>query len=364
MKQNNTRIFGLDFIKVLTVLLVVVSHFNFIAESTNSLIVSLSGLFSFIGMEMFMCISGFLIGTLLLKQFILDDFSLKTIFCFFKTRGVHILPTYYFVLVVNLAIAFFFNYPIQNFYLYFIFFQNFSTNNSSFFSESWILTIEQFTYALFPLSLLLILNLKKTYSKKWIFLINVMFLIFLAHIVRYFHMKMEDIVSMEIWDKKLNTIVIYRFDTLLFGVLLSWIYHFHMNFLKKYRVYLLITGIHLFIVQFVLLNVLGVDIVSCPVYFNVFYFTLSSVICCFVLSFFLFWKTTPTFLSKLLCFISKISFTAFLIHFSMVAVLIKYFFSKIHTSKATILVLFLNVVTTYVFSYFFTRIFQNVKGNN
>jgi peptidoglycan/LPS O-acetylase OafA/YrhL len=360
IKQNNTRIFGLDFIKALAILLVLLSHSNYLIDSSNALLISLSGLFSFIGIELFIGLSGFLIGTLLLKQFVLDTFSLKKIFVFFKTRGMRILPKYYFILIINIGIAFFLEYPLQNFHLYFFFFQNFSTYHITFFSESWIFTIEQFTYTLFPLSLLLILNIKEEYSKKWLFLFNVMFLIVLAHILRYFNMKNEDIVSMEIWDKKIYSLVIYHFDAILFGVLLSWVYHFYMGFLKKYRVYFLIIGMHLFFIQFVLLNVLGVDIVSCPIYFNVFYFTLSSTIFCLALPCFVFWKTSSTIFSKLVCFISKASYTAYLIHFSIVAVLIKYFLSQVNYAMSSIEILILYLAVTFAFSYLMNRIFQKI----
>lgn len=357
-KQKQTRIFGLDLIRALAILLVLFSHVYYLIDSTNPLVISLSGLSGFAGVELFFVLSGYLIGSILLRQYIADNFSLQSIFIFLKRRWFRTLPNYYLVLLVNLAIAFFLGYSSQYWYDYFFFFQNFKSYYIGFFSESWSLSIEEWTYILLPFSLFFVLKFGNKLSKKGTFLFAILLLIALAHILRYFNMKNSEISTMEIWNTNLKSIVIYRFDTILFGVLLAWWHHFYEDFLNQYKVYFLILSAHLFVLQFVVLNVLGVDIVSCPVYFLVFYFTLSSMIFFLVLPYFLFWKNAPQVFSTVIVFISKTSYSVYLIHYSIVVVVFKYILNQFLHQLPTSLILFIYFGITFSLSYVLYRFFE------
>jgi peptidoglycan/LPS O-acetylase OafA/YrhL len=367
-KQNTTRIFGLDVIRALAILLVLFSHVYYLIDSSNPLVISLSGLSGFAGVELFFVLSGYLIGSILLRQYITDDFSLQSIFVFLKRRWFRTLPNYYLILFVNLGIAFLLGYPSEYWYKYFYFFQNFKTYSIGFFSESWSLSVEEWTYILLPFSLFLALKFGNKLSKKWSFLATILLLIVLAHIFRYFNMKNSDISTMEIWNTNLKSIVIYRFDTILYGVLLAWLHQFYSHFLDKYKMYFLILAVHLYVLQFVILNVLGVDIISCPVYFLVFYFTLSSMIFFLALPYFIFWKTSKSVFSTSVTFISKASYAVYLIHYSIVVVVFKYLLQKFELQLSTSLILFVYFGITFSLSYvlyrFFERPIMNLRDEN
>ena len=68
--QNNQRIFGLDVVRATAIAMVVFSHVYYLIDSSNPLLISVSGLFGFFGVELFFVLSGFLIGTILLKKYI------------------------------------------------------------------------------------------------------------------------------------------------------------------------------------------------------------------------------------------------------------------------------------------------------
>lgn len=323
-KQNTARIFGLDVVRALAILLVLLSHLYYLIDSVNPMIISLSGLAGYAGVELFFVLSGFLIGTILLKLYLADNFSIKTIFIFLKRRWFRTLPNYYLILFINLLIAYFFNYGIENWFHYFYFFQNFSNYNITFFSESWSLSVEEWTYILLPFSLFLGWKFKNWFSKKSIFLAIVLFLIVIAHFLRFLHFSNHIISDMDVWNTNIKSIVIYRFDTILYGVVLAWIHYFYADFLYQKRIYFLILAAHLFFLQFIIFNVLGIDIISSPIYFNIFYFTLSSFTFSLALPFFIFWKKTMPIVSPIIIFISKISYTMYLIHYSIVVVLLKY----------------------------------------
>lgn len=82
--QNNNRIFGLDVIRATAILMVVFSHIYYLIDSSNPLLISISGLFGFFGVELFFVLSGFLIGTILLNKYMNENFSIKEIFSFLK----------------------------------------------------------------------------------------------------------------------------------------------------------------------------------------------------------------------------------------------------------------------------------------
>ena len=367
-KQNTIRIFGLDVIRALAILLVLFSHVYYLIDSTNPLLISLSGLSGFAGVELFFVLSGYLIGTILLRQYIADDFSMQSVFVFLKRRWFRTLPNYYLILFVNLGMAFLLGYPSEYWYKYFFFFQNFNIYSIGFFSESWSLSVEEWTYILLPFSLFFALKFGNKLSKKWTFLTTILLLILLAHILRYFNMKISDISTMEIWNTNIKSIVIYRFDTILYGVLLAWLHQFYIHFLDTYKVYFIILAAHLFVLQFIVLNVLGVDITSCPVYFQVFYFTLSSMIFFLALPYFIFWKTSQSAFSASVTFISKTSYAVYLIHYSIVVVIFKYVLQKFELQLPTSLILFIYFGITFSLSYvlyrFFERPIMNLRDEN
>lgn len=357
-KQNDKRIFGLDVIRALAILLVLFSHAYYLVDSVNPLVVSLSGLSGFAGVELFFVLSGYLIGSILLRQYVSVDFSWQNLFIFLKRRWFRTLPNYYLILLINLAIAFFLGYPSGYWYQYFLFFQNFGQYSISFFSESWSLSVEEWTYVLLPFSLVASLKLSSVFSKKGRFLVTILFLIVLAHVLRYFHMQENRITTMELWNTDVKSIVIYRFDTILYGVLLAWLYHFYSPFLYKYRVYFLILAAHLFLLQFVILNVLAVDIVTCPMYFSVFYFTLSSAIFFLTIPYFIFWKTSKSIVAGGIYFISQTSYAAYLIHYSIVSVVLKNLLFRVPFEIPTILVLVLYFGITFLLSYVLFRFYE------
>ncbi|MEO8235141.1 MAG: acyltransferase [Flavobacterium sp.] len=367
-KQNSTRMFGLDVIRAIAILLVLFSHVYYLIDSTNPLVISLSGLSGFAGVELFFVLSGYLIGSILLRQYITDNFSLQSVFVFLKRRWFRTLPNYYLILFVNLGIAFFLGYPSQYWYKYFYFFQNFKTYSIGFFSESWSLSIEEWTYILLPFSLFFTLKIGNKLSKKWTFLSTIFLLIILAHILRFFNMKNSDISTMEVWNTNLKSIVIYRFDTILYGVLLAWLHQFYTHFLNTYKIYFLILAMNLFVLQFVILNVLGVDIMSSPMYFHVFYFTLSSVIFFLALPYFIFWKNSQSVFFASVTFISKTSYAVYLIHYSIVAVIFKYILSKFSFQFPSILILFIYFGITFLLSYILYRFYEkpimNLRDKN
>nr|WP_294935744.1 acyltransferase [uncultured Flavobacterium sp.] len=323
-KHNNHRIFGLDVVRALAILLVLFSHLYYLIDSNNPLLISVSGLSGFAGVELFFVLSGFLIGTILLKMFMADDFSPGNLFTFLKRRWFRTLPAYYLVLIMNIAIGLYFAYDVSGWWKYFLFIQNFSDYDIVIFTESWSLSIEEWTYAITPLALFFGYKVFKS-NKKIGFLVITLLLIVLFHLLRFNFYLNNTIADMETWNIRVKSVTLFRIDSILVGFLVAWGHYYYKETIKKYSGYLFIISVHLFFLQFVVLNVLGVDIITKPLYFIVFYFTFSSATIALGLPFFVNWETTAGIVKKPVEFVSKVSYSLYLLHYSIVTVLMKHF---------------------------------------
>lgn len=339
-KYNNHRIFGLDVVRAVAILLVLFSHLHYLIDSSNALLISLSGTFGFAGVELFFVLSGFLIGSILLKMFLADDFSAGSLFVFLKRRWFRTLPAYYLVLIINIIIASFFSYDISGWWKYFIFVQNFTKYDIIIFTESWSLSVEEWTYIIIPLVLFFGYKVFRN-NKKFGFLFLVIILILFFHWLRYSFYLNTTISDMHTWNLIVKSVTIFRIDSILIGFLLAWAHYYYREIVKKYSVYLLVLSFNLFFLQFVILTVLGVNIVSSPFYFIVFYFTFSSLAIAFGLPFFINWQAAGGLFRKPVEFVSRVSYSVYLLHYSIVTMLLKQCFDVSEFSSFGVLGLIL-----------------------
>lgn len=355
--QNNQRIFGLDVVRASAILMVVFSHVYYLIDSSNSLLISVSGLFGFFGVELFFVLSGFLIGTILLKKYISESFSYKEIFVFLKRRWFRTLPTYYLVLILNIIVALVFGYSIDGWASYFVFFQNFTDYKINFFTESWSLSVEEWTYLLIPFVLIFTWKIFKN-NKKISFITTVLLLILFFHILRYFVYLENTFSDMTTWNSNLKSLTIYRIDSILFGFVTAWLHMFYKEFMHKYKGYMFIISLHLFLFQFVIMNVLGFDIVATPLYYKVFYFTLTSFTIFLALPLFVYWNTSKSIFRRPIQLLSKVSYSMYLLHYSIITVLLKYVISNIDFQFPNIFIITFYIFITILSSFFLYRLYE------
>lgn len=355
--QHNQRIFGLDVVRATAILMVVFSHVYYLIDSSNPLLVSVSGLFGFFGVELFFVLSGFLIGTILLKKHISEAFTFKEIFVFLKRRWFRTLPNYYLVLILNIIVALVFGYSIDGWAAYFIFFQNFTEYKINFFTESWSLSVEEWTYLFVPFVLFLTWIFFKK-NKRASFIVTVLVLILFFHLLRYFVYLENAFSDMTTWNSNLKSLTVYRIDSILFGFVTAWLHMFYKEMLQNYKVYFFIISLHLFVFQFVIMNVLGFDIVATPLYYKVFYFTLTSFTIFLALPLFVNWKSSETIFGKPIQLISKISYSMYLLHYSIITVLMKYVISSLDVNFSNAIIIASYMFITTVSSYLLYRFYE------
>jgi peptidoglycan/LPS O-acetylase OafA/YrhL len=181
--------------------------------------------------DIFFCLSGYLVGTLYWKEY--KKTGTVNLGQFWLRRWSRTLPFYY----IFLAISYFAVYmsrkePFDYNFLFFL--QNYE-QELPFFLVSWTLCIEEHFYLFMPLLLSLIM-LKK--NPKLFFYISC-FLIFVPLLFRLYEVKN---ITRDIPFSYLSTATHLRMDGLLIGLLFSYFHAFNVKiYLPKFRYLFIIT---------------------------------------------------------------------------------------------------------------------------
>ncbi len=223
--MDTKRNFGLDMLRSIAILLVVISHARHIFHNDELWRLIFCGYY---GVELFFVLSGFLIGRILLRT--LEKVSdgatihqkLSSLRYFWIRRWFRTLPLYWLRLCFDhlrycgLGLL----DGIQQLYLaffYLLFLQSYQPFGVMVFPEAWSLSVEEYFYLLIPIALVIMLSIQKSTAKNIIFMILA---VLLARIL-YVAFTGADNLNWD-WDVRRNTFL--RLDSLGIGVLLAYIY--------------------------------------------------------------------------------------------------------------------------------------------
>lgn len=190
------RNFGLDIVRSVAILLVLLAHSGIIFVFGINL--------GFVGVEIFFVLSGFLIGQIILKEF-QTKITIQSCGEFYINRWLRTFPLYYLVLITK---DFFISRSFHP--KHYLFIQQ--NSDLTFFPVSWSLAIEEWFYILIPL--VFIVNIR------WLHLKSVFFIALLIIIIltaRYYYISNYTLN----FDLNVRKSIPLRFDALLTGVLFS-----------------------------------------------------------------------------------------------------------------------------------------------
>jgi peptidoglycan/LPS O-acetylase OafA/YrhL len=313
------RVFGLDLMRALAIIFVVMGHGSSILGKANT---DFPWIRLIDGVELFFVLSGFLIGGILIKIFQNSkSFGIKTIGNFWIRRWFRTLPNYYLVLILNIIIVYFgiikedfsqFNWK------FFLFLHNFTQPFTGFFWESWSLSIEEWFYLLFPIILGIVFLTLKGFkiNKKFIFLGSIFIFLLVPFLLRVFKASRFDVDQFGL-EVKIFKVVIYRLDGIALGLLAAFIKYWHPHFWFKSRNLSFILGI---IISYLILYSIWL-----PNDFStkVFQIIIQSIGCFLLLPKFDSIKTAPPIITKIFTHISLISYSMYLINLALVAEVIR-----------------------------------------
>lgn len=317
-KTDIKRIFGLDLLRALAVLLVVFTHGKFLLN--DSPLEGFPYLKMIDGVDMFFVLSGFLIGGIILRQFGKEKvIKVKELLVFWKYRWFRTLPLYYLILsvdyflVANGLVAGSTSHVTVDF-LFFT--QNLYSSFIGFFWESWSLSVEEWFYLISPLFIYL---LTKVINVKWAFLLITLLMILFPLFYRY-GISDPEIGRFFTWDITFRKVVLCRFDSIGYGMLAAWIYLYHRKTWTKFKYVYFALGVALMVL---LINYkTGLE----TFYIQVLVLSLSPISVMLALPLISTIKKGSGVFATSVQFISKISYSMYLVNLGIVAALIKFNF--------------------------------------
>lgn len=328
MTNNTQRVFGLDLMRAMAITMVLCSHILWIYNPNDGLFRQLFALFGFLGVEFFFVLSGFLIGKIIYKIFLKDDFTVKNALGFLKRRWFRTLPNYFLVLLINIVITISLGYSIPQLGRYFVFLQNGFSKMSTFFPESWSLSVEEWAYLVLPISLLLLSVLIKPKNKNRFFLMVTLLLIAVFIFFKVIYHSKTPGTNLDEWNVSLKSVTVYRLDAIFMGVLCAWI---SINFEKYWAQFKLpsaFIGILIMMFMYFGMGYLKILPTTFPFIWNVVYLPLASLSIAFFVPFFSQLEISIGIVKKPIEFISKISYSIYLLHYSIIMQLLMLFVKR------------------------------------
>ena len=289
-----------------------------------------------LGVELFFVLSGFLIGNILIRTFMDTPFSFTGVRNFWIRRWFRTLPLYSLILTVNIILyaVILHEHPAAYKFSYYFFLQNlWYPHPLFFFGEAWSLSVEEWFYLTLPLVMYVsALIIKPINKRKFLFRVFISYLaVFLvARFVNAFHP-----INGPAQDTGIRKVVVFRLDAVMYGVLMAYFNNYSREILNRVKVYLLLTGLTGTLFIYCLLRNTSINITDS-----------SNPVICFASDAFLY-LFIPLFFSLCLPFansiktlhnkyfsrffnhISKISYSMYLVHYSLIFILFFYKMEKV-----------------------------------
>jgi peptidoglycan/LPS O-acetylase OafA/YrhL len=306
------RIYGLDILRAAAIIFVVLLHGCYLMPGNVATAVEL---FLLDGVSIFFVLSGFLIGGILLRALARDGVSFKTLLHFWMRRWLRTLPAYYFVLALLILLpAAYTRYTgWAEVWHYFLFIQNFATPHPRFFMEAWSLSIEEWFYLLVP-ALIFFLVAIRLPVRAAIILSSIIIIAGSTAYRFYLYTHTAAITGRE-WELLFRKEVLSRLDSIMIGVIGAYLFHYHRSLWSRYKLHFLILGILTLLSMKIAIELKSSDT---KFFLCIFYFTANACGTLFLLPFLSEIKTGSGRLFSIITFISIISYSMYLLHFSFI----------------------------------------------
>jgi peptidoglycan/LPS O-acetylase OafA/YrhL len=365
---NAKRFFGLDFLRALSISLLLFSHCSWIYNSTT-LFGKMQDASGFLGVELFIVLSGFLIGGILYKQFLHENYNLKDASLFVSRRLMRVLPSYYLVIFILTIVFLLFGFSVTEVWKYPLLIQNFSSPVPSFFPESWSLPVKEMGYIFVVMLLLATSKMVTQPLKKYLFLAIIIGLILLTFLAKLYYDLHSENLDLRQWSFQIRSVVLYRIDSVLIGVLFGYCYQNYKEFIMSKSKLFLVAGIFLFLLIVACIVVFKLRLNNASWFWNILCLPMVSLAICMFIPFLLHWKMPSQRIGNGIAFICNISYSVYLLHYSLILFLMKYFIDTTNfvTWQLNIFTLFYILVTvglSYLMYTYFEKPINEYRAKN
>jgi len=230
------RVFGLDFMRAIAILGVLQTHAQLVLpDGIRARITGAASVSGALGVELFFVLSGFLIGSILLS--LAPRFESPGVLPYFwQRRWFRTVPNYLLFVVLNMAAFRLLTFEIPNLAAYLTFTQNWLWPHPEFFRQAWSLTIEEWFYLLFPISLFLLHRLFRSFDVA--FLLSAALFIAVPTLVRIGWA----LDGLSDWDENYRKVMFVRLDAIMYGVLAAWVRKTYLSAWRTTRFFALGIG--------------------------------------------------------------------------------------------------------------------------
>lgn len=347
-----SRIFGLDLLRTIAILLVCLLHGR---EFLTPYYPNSPDLWFVDGVDLFFCLSGFLIGRIFITEFgKIGSFGFNQIVEFWKRRWFRTLPNFYLILALN--VVFYYvrnkNFNVEGLWRYPFFLQNFNVVRCfHFFTESWSLAVEEWFYLGFPILCVIVSFFIKRSIQK-VILIGTIIIIVGSIISRNLIGGQSPNLDTFTWIKEFRDVVIFRVDSIVYGVLGAYLSINYSNIWLKHKNSLIIFGVVGLSYLYLFYPIAESN------FYKMNYDVLCSIFILSTLPFLSNWNINPNkIVSRLVTFISKISYSMYLINASLVFNIIN-IYNKAENGRQAILNYFIFWIITISFSFLIYQYFE------
>lgn len=305
----------LDLCRALAILMVMLSHGRVFLRPTMPW-AEYFRFGGFIGVELFFVLSGFLIGGILIR--LSRKRGIHWLRGFYARRWFRTLPNYYLFVLINIVLVWWGIRPgeLNVAWKYLLFVQNLFGPHPLFFPEAWSLALEEVFYLLFPALFLLLGRLSGISAERSI-LVVALAVIALSLLARLLVM-----ASVANWDEEIRKVVFLRFDSLMFGVLLAWVYDRRPRWLEIPG---LVAGlVMIFVASAIYFAVTPDAVLNQSAFAKTLYLSLTPIGCLGLLLVGI-ERALPGWLSAASRFVARVSYSAYLVNIPVALTLVHLF---------------------------------------
>lgn len=309
------RIYGLDILRAVAILVVVFAHGHGILPQFVDDIVMYFGILP--AVVVFYVLSGFLIGQILIKILESGKPTFKKTLHFWLRRWFRTLPNYFLVLIIVVVyFKYYIGLELPYIWKYFFYIQNFNTPHPVIFPESWTLSTEEWFYLITPLSIFSLVALG--FKNKKAILLTAFVIILSSTFFRYFRFPEGSINSLLEADLLIRKQVINRLDNMMYGILGAFVLSYFPYYFKKYKSISFIIGFILLAINYFLFLNLDTLFNQFYYYFTVFYLMLTAIGVLLIMPMMYSIKSGKGLFYKAITKISIISYSIYLINLTPV----------------------------------------------
>ena len=163
--------------------------------------------------------------------------------------------------------------------------------------------------------------------------------------------------------------MIYRLDAIFMGVLSSWISINYEKNWRKFKISFAFIGGLIMMFMYFGMGFLRILPATYPIVLNVVYLPLASLSIAFFVPLFSQMETSILILKRPIVFISKISYSIYLLHYSVIMQLLMLFVNREKTALfqlhlITVVYLTTTIVLSYLFYRFYEKRMMNLRDKN